>query len=492
MNTAAPAPTPTTRALSWCLHLLVVGLLALAAVRAVTGPLPHAAPTVAVAAGCALVYAAGPLVPRIRGDRRAAAWWLAAVGAVWLVLLALSADGVWAAFPLYFLQLHLLPRRAALAAVTATTLAAVAAFAAHQGSFSAAMAIGPALGAAVAVAVVWGYQALYRESERRRQLIEELTATRADLAEAQHTAGVLAERERLAREIHDTLAQGLSSIQLLLHAAERTLPGAPENAVRHVRQARRTAVDNLAEARRFVAALAPPALEGSTLADALERLCATTGTRHRLTVRFRLGGAACALPTAYEVALLRIAQSALANTVRHARAGAVEVTLGHLDDGVALTVADDGVGFDPGGLPAPDPETGGFGLAAMQARIGALGGTVSIDSTPGHGTTLTARLPLTRPGAAQAPGVDTRTPRHDGESPTAGTGTASAAAATEPLPGTATPPTGPGTRPCGTEPPADGAEPAPKRPRTARAGSGTAPAGSEPAPPPPAGTKAHP
>lgn len=110
-----------------------------------------------------------------------------------LALLALSPDGVWVAFPLYFLQLRLLPRRAGWVAVAATAAAAIAGFAAHQHSFSLAMAIGPALGAAVAVAVVWGYQALSRESEHRRQLIEELTTTRADLAAAQHTAGALAE-----------------------------------------------------------------------------------------------------------------------------------------------------------------------------------------------------------------------------------------------------------------------------------------------------------
>src|SRR5690606_25094048 len=222
-------------------------------------------------------------------------------------------------FPLFFLQLHLLPRRAGLAAVATTTLAAITGFAAHQGSFSLAMAIGPALGAAVAVAVVWGYQALFRESEQRRRLIVELTATRVDLARAQHTAGVLAERERLAREIHDTLAQGLSSIQLLLRAAERALPGTEESpAARYVDQARQAAVDNLAEARRFVAALTPPALEDSTLAGALERLCATTSARHPVTARFHLTGDPLPLPTAHEVALLRVAQSALANTVRHA------------------------------------------------------------------------------------------------------------------------------------------------------------------------------
>ncbi|MYR00874.1 sensor histidine kinase, partial [Streptomyces sp. SID6139] len=77
--------------------------------------------------------AAGPLLPGVRRSRRAAALWLAAVGAVWLVLLALSADAVWMAFPLYFLQLHLLPRRSGLAAVAATAAAAIAGFAAHQG-----------------------------------------------------------------------------------------------------------------------------------------------------------------------------------------------------------------------------------------------------------------------------------------------------------------------------------------------------------------------
>ncbi|GGW71852.1 two-component sensor histidine kinase [Streptomyces lucensis JCM 4490] len=397
MNSSAPAPTPTSRVLVWCLHLLIAGLLALAAGRALTDGEPHAGAAVAAAVACGLVYTAGPLMPAVRGSRRAATVWLACLGAAWLVLLALSADGVWLAFPLYFLQLHLLPRRAALGTVAATALAAITAFAAHQHSFSAAMAIGPALGAAVAVAVVWGYQALYRESERRRRLIEELTATRADLARAQHTAGVLAERERLAREIHDTLAQGFSSIQLLLRAAERALPERPEAASRHVGQARQAAVDNLAEARRFVAALTPPALEGTTLADALERLCATTSARHRVTVRFHLAGPPVPLPVAHEVALLRITQSALANTVRHADAGTAVVTLSHDGGHVAVDIADDGTGFDPCLPPPPGPDGGGFGLAAMRARLTELGGTLTVDSAPGRGTALSARLPLTPP-----------------------------------------------------------------------------------------------
>ncbi|MBU8553829.1 MULTISPECIES: sensor histidine kinase [Streptomyces] len=401
MNSAAPALTPTTRALAWCLHLLVIGLLSLAAVRAVTGERPHAGWIIAASVLCGLTYAVGPVLPGVRRSRRAAALWLAAVGACWTVLLSLSADGVWVAFPLYFLQLHLLPRRAGVAAVVATAVVAIAGFAVHQDSFSAAMAIGPALGAAVAVAVVWGYQALYRESEHRRRLIEELTATRADLAAAQHTAGVLAERDRLAREIHDTLAQGLSSIQLLLRAAERSLPQAPQNAARYVDQARQAAADNLAEARRFVAALTPPTLEGTTLADALKRLCTTTSARHRITARFHLTGDPVPLTTAHEVALLRIAQSALANTVRHAGATTAGVTLSYLGDHVALDIVDDGHGFDPTLLPASDPETGGFGLGVMRARTQALGGTLTIESAPGRGTALAARLPLTPPSPTE-------------------------------------------------------------------------------------------
>ncbi|SDZ32628.1 Signal transduction histidine kinase [Amycolatopsis xylanica] len=394
MNAAAPALTPTSRVLTWCLHLLLVALLVLAAARAVAGGQPRAAAVVVVAVLCGVVYAAGPLLPRVRASWRVAARWLSAVSAVWLVLVVLTADGVWVAFPLYFLQLHLLPRRAGLIAVTATALAAITAFAAHQGVFSPVAAIGPALGAAVAVAVVWGYQALYQESEQRRRLIEELTATRADLAEAQHTAGVLAERERLAREIHDTLAQGLSSIQLLLRAAERSLPDTAGNAARYVDQARQSAVDNLAEARRFVAAHTPPALDDTTLAGALERLCATTSTRHRITARFHSTGDPVPLPTAHEVALLRIAQAALANTVRHAGAATAEITLSYLGDEIALDVVDDGTGFDPERLPTPDPGEGGFGLAAMRTRARALGGSLSIESAPGHGTALAARLPL--------------------------------------------------------------------------------------------------
>lgn len=385
-------PTPITPVLVWCLHLLVGGLVTLAAVRAVLGQHPVA---VGLCLALAVAYATGPLLPPVRRSRGAAALWLTALGVLWLALLVVSPDGTWLAFPLYFLQLHLLPHRAGLIAVIVTAVAAITGFAAHQSALTPAVAIGPALGAAVAIVVVRGYQALYRQSEERRRLIEQLTIARADLADAQHAAGVLTERERLAHEIHDTLAQGLSSIQLLLRAAERALPPSTDTAARHIEQARLAAADNLAEARRFVAALTPPALDGTTLVGALERLRATTTDRHRLTVRARTTGHPAPLPTAHEVALLRVAQSALANTVRHANAHTAEITLDYLDDAVTLHVVDDGTGFDPRTLPVPDPVDGGFGLAAMRARTHALGGTLTVDSAPGAGTTVRARLPLT-------------------------------------------------------------------------------------------------
>ncbi|MFE5614880.1 sensor histidine kinase [Streptomyces sp. NPDC056524] len=378
--------TPALRALRLCLHLLMAGLLALAAVRADSG----AGAAFAVLTGA--VYAAGSALPAVRDSRRAAALWLALLCASWLALLWATPDGLWVAFPLYFLQLHLLPVRWALPAVALTAGAAILSYVRHGATLNPGVFIGPLLGGAVAVATVLGYQALYRESERRRRMVEELIATRAELAAAERLAGTLAERERLAREIHDTLAQGLSSIQLLLRAAQRALPeGSP--AAGHIEGARRAAQDNLAEARRFVRALSPPDLEHGSLAAALERLCEPgPGPEGSLRARFTVSGTPVELPTPYEVALLRIAQSAFANTVRHASAARAEVTLSYMNASVTLDVVDDGKGFDPALLTSS--ADGGFGLPAMRARAESLGGVFTVESAPGQGTAVAVSLPL--------------------------------------------------------------------------------------------------
>ncbi|MBT2450635.1 sensor histidine kinase [Streptomyces sp. ISL-43] len=415
------ALTPVSRVLRLCLHALFIGLLALAATRAVTDSAPRAGWVVAACAVLAAAYVAGALAPVVHRSARAGALWLAGLCAAWAGLLVVSPDGLWIAFPLYFLELHLLRLRWGVAAVAVTACAAIGGFLAHSRAVSPGAFLGPLLGGAVAVATVLGYQALYRESERRRELIEELITTRAELAAAERGAGILAERERLAREIHDTLAQGLSSIQLLLRAAERTLaeaagagagtagpagapgpvpatsppPAAPDPtaaALAHIGQARRAAQENLAEARRFVRALTPPDLEHGSLPAALERLCTgAPGPR----VRFSLSGAPRPLPTPYEVALLRIAQSALANVVRHAGAGRAEITLTFMDTSVTLDIVDDGKGFDPSRASSSAPSGGGgFGLPAMRSRAETLGGLFTVESSPGQGTAVAVTLPL--------------------------------------------------------------------------------------------------
>ncbi|WP_020658281.1 sensor histidine kinase [Amycolatopsis benzoatilytica] len=381
------------RVLRVCLHLLLAGLLVLAVARAFADGQPQAPSVLAGALVLGAVYTAGPLLPRVGRSPRATAGWLLALGVAWLLLLWLTPDGVWLAFPLYFLQMHLLPTRWGPAVVALTTVLAIAGFTRHQGGLSVGVVIGPALGAAVAIATVLGYQALYRESEHRRQLIDELRETRNDLAAMERSAGVLAERERLSREIHDTLAQGLSSIHLLLRAAERALPDRPAAALPHVAQARQAAQGNLTEARRLVYALSPVELEGASLPAALERLCRREGQRSGLTVHFHLSGTAFDVPTAYEVALLRIAQSALSNTVRHASASRAELTLSYMDTSVTLDAVDDGIGFDPQALRGGSEE-GGFGLAAMRARARSLGGTWTVESSPGHGTALAVSFPV--------------------------------------------------------------------------------------------------
>ncbi|WP_329097794.1 sensor histidine kinase [Streptomyces sp. NBC_01439] len=386
---ATRALTPVSKVLRLCLHALLFGLLALAAGRAVTDSAPRAGWVIAACAVLAAVYAGGVRAPAVHSSPRAGALWLAGLSSAWAALLVVCPDGLWIAFPLYFLELHLLRLRWGVTAVAVTACAAIAGFLAHSSAVTPGAFLGPLLGGAVAVATVLGYQALYRESERRRELIEELITTRAELAAAERGAGILAERERLAREIHDTLAQGLSSIQLLLRAAERALPeGAPARP--HIARAREAAQENLAEARRFVRALTPPDLEHGSLAAALERLCAgVPGPR----VRFSLTGSPRVLPTPYEVALLRIAQSALANVVRHARAGRAEITLTFMDASVTLDVVDDGHGFDPSSA-ASGSGDGGFGLPAMRSRAETLGGLFTVESAPGQGTAVAVTLPL--------------------------------------------------------------------------------------------------
>ncbi len=227
---------------------------------------------------------------------------------------------------------------------------------------------------------------IIEQNVQHAALIQELSSTRHELAAAHHEAGVLAERHRLAGEIHDTLAQGFTSIVTLVQAAEAGLdPGACEIR-RHLGMALATARDNLAEARALVAALSPARLESSSLGDALRRVAEATRAETGIVTRTEIAGVVRPLPTGAEVVLLRVCQEALANVRKHAGARAVSVLLRYADDQVELDVTDDGVGFDAASV------NGGYGLRGMRDRVAAAGGTVRVRSAPGAGTTVLVEL----------------------------------------------------------------------------------------------------
>lgn len=222
------------------------------------------------------------------------------------------------------------------------------------------------------------------KSARRAELIGELQRTRDALAAANREAGVQAERERMSAEIHDTLAQGFTSIVTLLQAAEVALPADAEEARRLVGLAQRSARTNLAEARALIAELAPPDLQASSLAESIRRVVQVAAAEAGLQATFESTGTSTRSP-GDDVVLLRAAQEAIANVKRHAGASRVDVRL-DLDGPARLTVVDDGQGFDP-------TSVAGFGLAGMRHRLEQVGGTVEVASAPGAGTRIEVSVP---------------------------------------------------------------------------------------------------
>ena len=418
------------RVLRVSLHVGFAVLLLVALVRLLAAGVHGAAWLhVGLALCLAGVYLAGTVLekrhsvrPGRLDPRPLSAWWLAAVCLLWLLLIWGSADFVWLAFPLFFLQLHVLPRGPALAAIAASTVMVVAALWFHNGGPAGSqlqlpMVLGPAFGAAFAVVTGLAYRALYLEAENQRLAAEELRRTRAELARSQHDAGTLAERTRLAREIHDTLAQGFSSIVLMGRSAEQALDAGDTGLARNrLRTVQDTAAANLAEARNFVRGLQSPDLEQSSLVDSLRRLCAQTETEAAargaaLSCRLEVEGTPAELPNPYRTTLLRAAQSSLANVWAHANAGTAVVTLSFLGSEVAMDIFDDGAGFDPAAVPNR-ADGSGYGLMSLRDRVVALAGTLDLESAPGEGTVVAIRLPLeggTPPGTqAGAPGKGER------------------------------------------------------------------------------------
>ncbi|MEE1741352.1 sensor histidine kinase [Streptomyces sp. BE147] len=238
---------------------------------------------------------------------------------------------------------------------------------------------------------------LERTNLRLEAAMGENAALHAQLLVQAREAGVDDERRRLAAEIHDTLAQGLTGIIAQLQVVTSLGESDPAAARVHLDRAVGLARHSLGEARRSVHNLAPVALDHDDLVGALKGMVADWGRQHRVRADFTVTGTVEPVHDEIAATLVRIAGEALANAGRHAGAGRVGVTLSFMDDELALDVRDDGRGFDPDAVP-PAGRTGGFGLGGMRARAERVAGSVDVESGPGRGTAVSARLPLVRQG----------------------------------------------------------------------------------------------
>jgi signal transduction histidine kinase len=370
-------------------HLLFgVMVLFTAIVMAAAG---YAAITVPLLVVLVLAYAFIAVPGARRESVRAAATYLALAYTVLGVLAWQDASALVLLFALYPQAFLLLPRRESIIATVALTTVFTVVLIAKDGwtgeavAWRGLMAVGN-----LAVALIIGLfiDGILRESAERKALVEELRATRDELATVERAAGASHERERLAREIHDTLAQGFTSIVVLAQTGEAALDaGDDREAARRLAEIQTTARENLAEARALVSALTPPPLQSGSLADALARAAARHAEQTGVAVEFSVVGEPRALPSTSEVAALRAAQELLANAGRHAGARRIAVVLRYDEDGATVSVTDDGRGFDPA---AP---RSGYGLDGLAARMEQVGGLAEITSTPGGGTSARVRVP---------------------------------------------------------------------------------------------------
>jgi signal transduction histidine kinase len=237
-------------------------------------------------------------------------------------------------------------------------------------------------------------------NRRLEATITENDALHQRLIAQAREAGILDERRRMAREIHDTLAQGLTGIVTQLQATERAADD-PVRWRRHLAAATGLAREGLTEARRSVHALRPEPLETARLSEALASVAERWSTLNGIPVQVTTTGTVRPVQPEAEFALLRAAQEALANVARHARATRVGLTVSYLENEVALDVRDDGVGFDATRLDPGQPGGDGFGLIAMRQRIEGVAGTLQVESEPGGGTAISACVP-TVPALAES------------------------------------------------------------------------------------------
>ena len=414
-STDPPGPAvagATVRAMTIGQHLMAVVLTAIGVIRAIGDGVGMPA---AIISGVAILawHTAGTILPSKTRSRSLAVWWLLGFAAIWITAVAVSAEFVWLAFLLWLLAGHLLPLRWGLLFSGFVLAVVIVAPILHHGTTSYANIFGPLIGGIFAFGISRGYLQLLRDAAERERLVVSLTRAQAETAElqdelalAQRHSGAIAERARISRDIHDTIAQALSSIRLLAHAgAGRT---EDPDAARTLAQVETLAGDSLADVRRIVAALAPAELDDDALAAALQRMLDRIRDETGLQGELHVDDSMPILPTEVEVALLRTAQSALANVRLHARASRVVMSLIDADDTVRLDVIDDGTGFDQPAWEQDADAGSSYGLRFMRARLRELGGGLDIESTPGEGTALSIHLPI-RPGRVSVTVADTTT-----------------------------------------------------------------------------------
>lgn len=387
----------TVRAMTAGQHVLAVLLTSIGVLRAIEDPGPVG---LIVSAGCVLLvwHTVGSILVSRASAPGWAKWWLLGLAFIWLGAVAITPEFVWFAFLLWLLAGHLLPLRWGLLFSFAVFGGIVAAPLIHRGSVTYANFFGPLIGGVFAFAISRGYLRLLRDAQVREHLLSSLTKAHAEMAElqdelvlAQREAGAVTERMRIARDIHDTVAQALTSMRLLAHAeaGRQDL----ETAARTLTHLENLASDGLADVRRILAALVPAELEEDGLPAALSRMVERIDAETVVRVAFTADKNLPPLTTDSEIALLRTAQSALANVRQHSSANVANVTLSADGDTVRLAITDDGIGFDVAAWEREaERNPSSYGLRFMQSRLRDVGGELEITSSP-DGTSVTVRVP---------------------------------------------------------------------------------------------------
>lgn len=324
--------------------------------------------------------------------------WLLGLTGVWIVAMMFTPVAIYWVFTLFFLFMRAVDNWIGICGVI--VLLAIAILMQAPRGLTLGGVMGPAVSALVVIMITYAFKVIIRVSAERAALIDELVSTQDRLAATEREAGVAQERQRLAHEIHDTVAQSLSSIQMLLHAAERDLRETQLTAeelevpLKRLEAARHSASDNLSETRAMIAALTPAPLSETSLPEALERIASSFANAGEVDIDVEIDGEPQRLPMRVEAGLLRIAQGAVGNVVKHSGATRARVTVTFAPAEVRLDVVDNGAGFDADAQPEKPVGLGHIGLDAMRTRARELGGELVVESAPGGPTAVSVAVPI--------------------------------------------------------------------------------------------------